>query len=89
MHYFNNYSDNKQIEYTYFDLYDLYEKISLSNDFDESTQKLSREVIKNVDSLILYSFGGKDFKGFKESKNQLHIGRFKGGIMLLILMLLD
>lgn len=73
MHYFKEYSENEWIEYPYFDLYDLCEKISLSNEFNETTKKLSNNVMRNVDQLILYSFGGKEFKNFKEGKNGISI----------------
>ena len=73
MHYFKNYDEYEWIEYPYFDLYDLCEKISLSDEFNETTKKLSKNVMKNVDQLILYSFGGKEFKNFKEGKNGISI----------------
>ena len=73
MHYFKEHDEYECIEYPYFDLYDLCEKISLSDEFNETTKKLSKNVMKNVDQLILYSFGGKEFKNFKEAKNGISI----------------
>ncbi|MDU7069404.1 MAG: clostripain [Clostridium perfringens] len=73
MHYFKAHDEYEWIEYPYFDLYDLCEKISLSDEFNETTKKLSKNVMKNVDQLILYSFGGKEFKNFKEGKNGISI----------------
>ncbi|KGN02208.1 clostripain [Clostridium novyi A str. 4570] len=76
IHYFNEKDQLDWIEYPYFDIYDLCERISKETDFDEETQKLAKDVMKNVDSMVLYSFGGKKFKGvgkFKEGKNGLSV----------------
>ncbi|HAT4356392.1 clostripain [Clostridium perfringens] len=73
LHYFKDSSEKDWIEYPYFDLYDLCEKISLNNSFSKTTQKLAKNVMKNVDNLILYSFGGSEFKNFKEGKNGISI----------------
>ena len=68
MHYFKAYDEYEWIDYPYFDLYDLCEKISLSNEFDETTKKLSKNVMKNVDQLILYSFAVMTLKASKKEK---------------------
>lgn len=73
IHYFKESSEQEWIEYPYFDLYDFCQKISTSNKFSKTTKALARNVMKNVNSLILYSFGGEKFTGFKEGKNGISI----------------
>ncbi len=57
----------------YFDLYDLCEKISKSNNFSANIKYLAKKVMSNVDKAVLYSFGGSQFPDFKEGKNGLSI----------------
>ncbi|EES90858.1 clostripain [Clostridium botulinum] len=76
IHYFNERKQFEWIEYPYFDIYDLCQQISLSNKFSKETKTLASNVMKDIDSVILYSFGGSKFNGtngFKEGKNGLSV----------------
>ncbi|AWZ48895.1 clostripain [Clostridiaceae bacterium 14S0207] len=85
IHYFNEYErdndgtsleENLWIQYPYFDIYDLCEQITKSNDFSRHTKELASSVMKNVDDMVVYSFGQRAYDGktgFKEGKNGLSI----------------
>ena len=73
MHYFDDSEDWGWRAYPYFDLYDLCSQINNSNKFSEKTKGLAKNVIKSVDNMVLYSFGGTDYQGFKDGKNGLSI----------------
>lgn len=73
IHYFPETSRSKWLNYPYFDLYDLCEKINTSNNFSDHIKSLALDVMKNVDNMIVYSYGGTKFKGFTEGKNGLSI----------------
>ena len=73
MHYFNENDKYDWLDYPYFDLYDLCESINSSNNFSKETKELSKNVMQNLNDMVLYSFGGDKFKGFKEGKNGLSI----------------
>ncbi|NFO89117.1 clostripain [Clostridium botulinum] len=73
MNYFNQNSSSEWMAYPYFDLYDLCKNISKSNKFSDNIKNLAKNVMKNVDNTIVYSYGGSKFKGFSEGKNGLSI----------------
>lgn len=73
LHYFDERDKRDWLSYPYFDLYDLCRKISVDSAFSSPIKKLATTVMKNVDSLIVYSYGGKKFKGFIEGKTGLSI----------------
>ncbi len=63
--YFNSSSTSEWIDYCYFDVYDIVDKIVKSSKFSEEINIKAEIVKENVDSLILYSFSGDYFKKFK------------------------
>lgn len=69
INYFDERDEMDWINYPYFDLYDLCEKVTDDRSFSLETKYLANEVMKNTDDMILYSFAQGDFKSFKESKN--------------------
>lgn len=73
LHYFNENDQREWLSYPYFDLYDLCSKISTDSAFSANIKKLAADVMKNVDDLVVYSYGGKKFKGFTEGKTGLSI----------------
>ncbi len=73
MHYFQEGSRSKWLNYPYFDLYDLCKKISTSSSFSDNVKNLATDVMKNVDDMIVYSYGGSKYNGFTEGKNGLSI----------------
>ena len=73
IHYFNENDKYDWLDYSYFDLYDLCEKISCNSRLSENTKRLAKDTMRNIDDMVLYSFGGDKFKGFKEGKNGLSI----------------
>lgn len=73
IHYFSEIDKNEWLAYPYFDLYDLCKKISTSTAFSTNVKNLALDVMKNVDAMIVYSYGGTKFKGFTEGKNGLSI----------------
>lgn len=72
MHYFDEYREEEWIEYPYFDIFDLCEKINQSKGFNKETKKLALNVMDKLDEMIVYSFGGPS-EEFKEGKNGLSI----------------
>ncbi|EDT83989.1 clostripain [Clostridium botulinum] len=72
MHYFDENAEGEWIEYPYFDIFDLCEKINQSKDFNEETKKLASICMDKIDEMVVYSFGGPS-KEFKEGKNGLSI----------------
>ncbi|SFD42716.1 clostripain [Clostridium uliginosum] len=73
INYFNQNSKTEWLIYPYFDLYDLCKSINASNNFSDNIKGLAKNVMKNVDDMIVYSYGGSKFKGFTEGKNGLSI----------------
>ncbi|MCD3307169.1 clostripain, partial [Clostridium botulinum D/C] len=76
IHYFNERDQFEWIDYPYFDIYDLCKQISISNKFSKETKTLASNVMKDIDNVVLYSFGGTKFNGtngFKEGKNGLSV----------------
>lgn len=73
IHYFSESSDRDWLEYPYFDLYDLCKNISTSSTFSDNIKTLAKNIMNNVDDMIVYSYGGSRFKGFTEGKNGLSI----------------
>lgn len=73
IHYFNERSNDEWLAYPYFDLYDLCKKINTSYKFNNNIKNLAKNVMKNVDDMIVYSYGGSKFKGFDEGKNGLSV----------------
>lgn len=73
IHYFTEGSKYEWLDYPYFDLYDLCKKISTSSAFSDNITSQAKDVMKNVDDMIVYSYGGSKFKGFTEGKNGLSI----------------
>ncbi|EJP6471995.1 clostripain [Clostridium botulinum] len=72
MHYFDEYNEQEWIEYPYFDIYDLCEKINKGNNFSNETKTLASICMDKIDEMVVYSFGGPS-KEFKEGKNGLSI----------------
>ncbi|MGO5064878.1 MULTISPECIES: clostripain [unclassified Clostridium] len=72
MHYFDEYNEQEWIEYPYFDIYDLCEKINEGNNFSNETKTLASICMDKIDEMVVYSFGGPS-KEFKEGKNGLSI----------------
>lgn len=72
MHYFDEYNEQEWIEYPYFDIYDLCEKINKGNNFSNETKRLASICMDKIDEMVVYSFGGPS-KEFKEGKNGLSI----------------
>ncbi|SHH41925.1 clostripain [Tepidibacter thalassicus] len=73
MHYFNSEKQREQILYPFFDLYDLAQKIRQSKDFNDDIKDKAKKVMTKVDNMVLYSYGGESYKGFKDGKNGLSI----------------
>lgn len=73
LHYFDENDKREWLSYPYFDLYDLCRKISTDSAFSSPIKKLATTVMRNVDDLVVYSYGGKAFKGFTEGKTGLSI----------------
>lgn len=73
MHYFNQNSKNEWLNYPYFDLYDLCKNISENFKFSPNVQNIAKEVLEDIDNVILYSYGGSSFKNFAEGKNGISI----------------
>ncbi|MBU3133881.1 clostripain [Clostridium gasigenes] len=73
LHYFDEKDKDEWLSYPYFDLYDLCRRISTDNAFSANIKKLATTVMKNVDDLVVYSYGGKSFKGFTEGQTGLSI----------------
>ncbi|OOV55984.1 hypothetical protein B1A67_07465, partial [Clostridium botulinum D/C] len=63
IHYFNERDQFDWMDYPYFDIYDLCKKISMSNKFSKETKTLASNVMKDIDNVVLYSFGGTKFNG--------------------------
>ncbi|MCY6957301.1 clostripain [Clostridium brassicae] len=72
MHYFDEYKQEEWIQYPYFDIFDLCEKIEKNSNFSKETKNLALVCMDKIDDMIIYSFGGPS-KEFKESKNGLSI----------------
>ncbi len=49
MHYFDENAEGEWIEYPYFDIFDLCEKINQSKDFNEETKKLASICMDKID----------------------------------------
>jgi len=62
--YFNSSSTSEWIDYCYFDVYNIADKIIKSNKFSIDINNIAEIVKENTDSLILYSFAGNYFKKF-------------------------
>ncbi|CAM2992463.1 clostripain [Hathewaya histolytica] len=72
MHYFDEYSEGEWVEYPYFDVYDLCEKINKSENFSSKTKDLASNAMNKLNEMIVYSFGDPS-NNFKEGKNGLSI----------------
>lgn len=79
IHYYRPFSSNEQINYPFFDLYDLAKK---TNEDDQNYSQAIRDkasaVMTAVDNLVVYSFAGSKFNGFTDSKNGVSIFFPKG-----------
>ena len=67
--YFDSDSTLEWLDYSYFDIYDICDKIELSDNFSSiiiNKAKIVKQCLKNV---ILYSFSGSYFKRFKNNVN--------------------
>ncbi|MCB2314195.1 clostripain [Clostridium tagluense] len=73
LHYFDENDKREWLSYPYFDLYDLCRTISTDSAFSTPIKKLATTVMQNVDDVVVYSYGGKKFKGFTEGKTGLSV----------------
>lgn len=72
MHYFDEKQEVEWIEYPYFDLFDLCEKINESSNFSKSTKLFASDCMNKIDEMVIYSFSNSSEK-FKAGKNGLSI----------------
>lgn len=69
LYYFDNTSDTSWLNYPFADLYDLsYSIYEASDDFNSAIASDALLLFNYVDELVLYSFAGSDFSGFKNGK---------------------
>ncbi|WP_099190291.1 clostripain [Tepidibacter mesophilus] len=73
MYYFNSDNKREQLNYPFFDLYDLAKKIEENKNLEKNIKDKAQSVMDAVDDMVLYSYGGKNYKEFKDGKNGLSI----------------
>ncbi len=79
IHYFRPYSSSEQINYPFFDLYDLAKRTNEDDvNYSQVIRDKAAEVMTAVDNLVAYSFAGSKFNGFTDSQNGVSIFFPKG-----------
>ncbi len=79
IHYFRPYSSSEQINYPFFDLYDLAKRTNEDEvNYSQAIREKAAEVMTAVDNLVAYSFAGSKFNGFTDSQNGVSIFFPKG-----------
>ncbi len=71
LHYFDSNSIEEWIDFPYFDLYDICEKIIESKEFNSIISKNAETVITSLKDVIINSFGLSYFSKFQNNKNGL------------------
>ncbi len=65
--YFDSRYENEWLNYPYFDIYDICDKISSSNKFNQSIIEKAESVKSDMQNVILTSFSGNYYKRFKNN----------------------
>ena len=73
LNYMADISDRGWIRGPFFDLYDLAKRTAESSKFSEGIRSSALKVMKNVDDMVLYSYGGPSYPGFENGKHGLYI----------------
>lgn len=75
MCYYSESSQSQQLNYPFFDVYDFAQKINENDSlgFSQDIKNKAQEVMRNADSVVLYSYGGDKYENFKDGKNGITI----------------
>ena len=75
LYYFDKSSDYAKLNYPHYDIVELCEKISLSEDpvFSTSIKAIASGIISSAADVIKYSYGGSSYTGFQKNTNGLAV----------------